>query len=120
VTLLPRHWEWLDEQPGGASVVLRRLVETAKRENREKDQARRSQEAAYRFMSTMAGNLPGFEEATRAFYSGDDGRCAALITLWPRDIRDHVKKLIATARRDQAAAHKSERPGESSQGINRQ
>ena len=104
VTLLPRHWDWLDEQPGGASVVLRKLVEFAKRENREKDRARRSQEAAHRFMTAMAGNLPGFEEASRAFYGGDQERFGALIRLWPRDIREQVKKLVAAAIRDQAAA----------------
>src|SRR4051812_26535135 len=68
VTLLPRHWDWLNGQPGGASVALRKLVEQARRENEGRDRARRSQEAAYRFMSAMAGNFPGFEEATRAFF----------------------------------------------------
>src|SRR5262249_126185 len=108
VTLLPRHWDWLDEQPGGASVVLRKLVELAKRENREKDRARRSQEAAHRFMTTMAGNLPGFEEASRAFYARDQDRFGALIQIWPRDIREHAKKLVAVAHRDQTAARQKE------------
>jgi hypothetical protein len=105
VTLLPRHWEWLDEQPGGASVVLRRLVESAKRDNRENDRARRAQEAAHRFMTTMAGNLPSFEEASRAFYAGDQDRFNAFIKLWPRDIREHVKKLVDVAKRNEEAAH---------------
>src|SRR5262249_1844306 len=91
ITVLPRHSDWLDEQPEGASAVLRKLVELAKRENREKDRARRSQEAAHRFMTTMAGNLPGFEEASRAFYAGDTDRFGALIKIWPRDIREHAK-----------------------------
>ena len=30
ITLLPRHWEWLASQPGGASVALRKLVEAAR------------------------------------------------------------------------------------------
>src|SRR3954454_24493877 len=68
ITLLPRHWDWLNGQPGGASVALRKLVEEARRGNEGRDRGRRSQEAAYRFMSTMAGNFPGFEEATRAFF----------------------------------------------------
>src|SRR5262245_16918793 len=106
VTLLPRHWGWLDEQPGGASVTLRRLVELAKRENREEDRARRSQEAAHRFMTTMAGDLPGFEEALRSFYAGDKDRFGALIKIWPRDIREHAKKLVAVANRDQIAARR--------------
>src|SRR3954468_17816734 len=71
VTLLPRHWDWLNGQPGGASVALRKLVEQARRENEGKDRARRAREATYRFMSAMAGNLPGFEEASRALFAGD-------------------------------------------------
>jgi hypothetical protein len=110
VTLLPRHWEWLDEQPGGASVVLRKLVESAKRDNRENDRARRAQEAAHRFMTTMAGNFPGFEEASRAFYAGDQHRFDAFIKLWPRDIREHVKKLVAVAKRNEEAARQEETP----------
>jgi len=107
VTLLPRHWAWLDEQPGGASVALRKLVEFAKRQNREKDQARRSQEAAHRFMSTMAGDLPGFEEAARAFYAGDQQRFNTLVKLWPHDIREHVNKLVDVAVRDEVEARQA-------------
>ena len=66
VTLLPRHWDWLASQPGGASVALRKLVDQARRDNEAQDAKRQRQEAAYRFMSSMAGDLPGFEEASRA------------------------------------------------------
>jgi hypothetical protein len=97
VTLLPRHWDWLNGQPGGASVALRKLVEEARRVNESRDRVRRSQEAAYRFMSTMAGNLPGFEEATRAFFAGNQGRFDALVEPWPADVRDHARKLAAVA-----------------------
>jgi hypothetical protein len=93
VTLLPRHWEWLNGQPGGASVALRKLVEEAGRANAGRDRTRRAQEAAYRFMSAMAGNLPGFEEATRAFFAGDAGRFAGLTEPWPIDIRDHARRM---------------------------
>jgi uncharacterized protein len=109
VTLLPRHWDWLDGQPGGASVALRKLVEQARKSNREKDRARLSQEAVYRFMSVMGGDLPGFEEALRAFYRGNQVGVAELIKGWPADIRDHVQRLIATASRDSAEAAKPER-----------
>src|SRR5690348_15737924 len=71
VTLLPRHWEWLSAQPGGASVALRKLVEEARHANGGKDRVRRAREIAYRFMSAVAGNLPNFEEATRALFAGD-------------------------------------------------
>jgi hypothetical protein len=97
VTLLPRHWDWLNRQPGGASVALRKLVEEARRANEGRDRVRRSQEAAYRFMSAMAGNLPGFEEATRALFAADRGRFDALVEPWPADVRDHARKLAAVA-----------------------
>jgi hypothetical protein len=103
VTLLPRHWEWLSAQPGGASVALRKLVEEARRANASKDRVRQSQEAAYRFMSAMAGDRPGFEEATRALFAGQRERFDQLIDAWPRDIRNHAKKLAAEALGDRAA-----------------
>ena len=97
VTLLPRHWEWLSAQPGGASVALRKLVEEARRANAGKDRVRQSQEAAYRFMSAMAGNRHGFEEATRALFGGQRERFDELIEHWPRDIRNHARQLAANA-----------------------
>ena len=97
VTLLPRHWDWLNAQPGGASVALRKLVEDARRANAGKDRVRQSQEAAYRFMSAMAGNRPGFEEATRALFAGERERFDQLVEDWPRDIRDHARKLAVAA-----------------------
>ena len=69
VTLLPRHWEWLAAQPGGASVTLRRLVDEARRSGGDRQLKRRSQEVAYRFMAALAGDLPGFEEAIRALFA---------------------------------------------------
>jgi hypothetical protein len=97
VTLLPRHWDWLSGQPGGASVTLRKLVEEAKRASAERDRTRLAQESAYRFMSAMAGDRPHFEEATRAFFAGDRGRFLEHIKPWPADIREHVGKLAAVA-----------------------
>jgi len=100
VTLLPRHWDWLNAQPGGASVALRKLVEQARRVNGDADRARTSREAAYHFMAAMAGNLPNFEEAARALFADDKRRMASLIALWPADIRDHIVKLAFTDRAD--------------------
>jgi hypothetical protein len=97
VTLLPRHWDWLATQPGGASVALRKLVEQARRTNQEKDRLRSAQEAAYRFMSAMAGNEPGFEEAARALFRGDQESFAKLAELWPVDVASHAKKLAGRA-----------------------
>jgi uncharacterized protein len=100
VTLLPRHWEWLNAQPGGASVALRKLVDEARRANGDKDRLRAARDAAYHFMSAMAGNLPNFEEASRALFADDRRRFVGQIANWPIDIRDHVVKL---AYADQAA-----------------
>jgi hypothetical protein len=97
VTLLPRHWEWLASQPGGASVALRKLVEVARRTNQEPDRLRHAKEAAYRFMSTMAGNEPGFEEAARALFAGDSDRFARLADNWPVDVATHAKGLAERA-----------------------
>jgi len=93
VTLLPRHWDWLAKQPGGASVTLRRLVEEARRANPGSADARDAQERSYRFMSAMAGNLPGFEEATRALFAKDREMFETLIRDWPRSIRDYADTL---------------------------
>lgn len=98
VTLLPRHWEWLNAQAGGASVALRKLVDEARRASGAKDRERQAREAAYHFMSTMAGNLPQFEEASRALFADDRRRFTGLIADWPTDIRDHIVKLAYSDR----------------------
>lgn len=97
VTLLPRHWEWLATQPGGASVALRRLVEVARRANAGKDRVRGSQAAAYKFMSAMAGDEAGFEEATRALFAGNMTRFDELVEHWPPDVRDYARRLATGA-----------------------
>jgi hypothetical protein len=93
VTLLPRHWEWLNAQPGGASVSLRKLVEAARRANGDRDRSRAARDAAYHFMSAMAGDLPRFEEASRALFADERRRFTTLITAWPDDVRDHIVRL---------------------------
>lgn len=97
VTLLPRHWEWLGTQPGGASAALRRLVEAARRASGGRDRMRASQESAYRFMLAIAGNQPGFEEATRALFAGQSSRFAECIAGWPPDVREHALRVSALA-----------------------
>ena len=93
ITLLPRHWDWLASQPGGASVALRKLVEHARRANGDKDRVRMAREVAYRFMSAMAGDLRNLEEASRALFAGEAARFYSLVAAWPEDIRDHTVKL---------------------------
>ncbi|MGH8207570.1 MAG: DUF2239 family protein [Steroidobacteraceae bacterium] len=97
VTLLPRHWEWLATQPGGASVALRKLVEEARRSHADQDLRRRVQERAYHFMSAMAGDMPGFEEAARALFANDRPRLCELIAAWPEDVRDYASMLACGA-----------------------
>ena len=97
ITLLPRHWDWLAQQPGGASVAIRRLVEEARRTGDDKYRFRQAQEATYRFMSVMAGNRPHYEDAIRALFAGEPVRFEELIAGWPADVRDHASRLAARA-----------------------
>ena len=104
VTLLPRHWYWLNSQPGGASVTLRKLVEEARRNVSAKDRARIAGEAADRFMRTVAGDLAGYEEASRALWRGNRDAFNRHTRGWPKDVRDHARRLAAIARDAQAEA----------------
>jgi hypothetical protein len=100
ITLLPRHWDWLGSQPGGASVALRKLVEEARRISGDRDRQRAARDAAYHFMSAMAGNFKGFEEASRALFADDRRRLGELIATWPDDVRDHIVRLAFRDRED--------------------
>jgi uncharacterized protein len=104
ITLLPRHWDWLAQQPGGASVAIRRLVEEARRTSEDKDRLRQAREAAYRFMSVIAGNKPHYEDAIRALFAGEPARFEELIAGWPADVRDHASQLAERAFRREAPA----------------
>jgi uncharacterized protein len=97
ITLLPRHWEWLSLQPGGASVAIRKLVEQARRAGEDGHRVRQAQEAAYRFMSVMAGNKPHYEDAIRALFAGEAARFEKLIAEWPAGVRDHAARLAERA-----------------------
>lgn len=96
VTLLPRHWDWLNEQKGGASVTLRRLVDEARHAGGDKHLAKAAHEAAYHFLHAIAGNHHGYEEAMRALFAGDRERFEHLISDWPHDIRVHATSLAFT------------------------
>lgn len=91
VGLLPRHVAWLEAQPGGPSAAIRRLVEAARRDGT--GRVRQARDAAYRFLSMMAGDLPGFEEACRALYAGDADRFEGAAVDWPRDVRAYGRRL---------------------------
>ena len=100
VTLLPRHWDWLAGQPGGASVALRKLVEGALKEAEGPDRARRAKEATYRFMTAIAGDLPGYEEATRMLFAGDWTAFDAAVEGWPEGVRETARAMAAGAWRN--------------------
>jgi hypothetical protein len=102
VTLLPRHWEWLNGQPGGASVALRKLVEQARRDSHFSDRVRQAQESTCRFLSAMAGNEPGFEESLRALFARRRKRFTELAGLWPADIASHAIRLAEPVFQEQA------------------
>jgi uncharacterized protein len=93
VTLLPRHWDWLSRQPGGASVALRKLVQSALREGSAADAKRRATDAAYRFMAIVGGDLPHYEEVSRALFAGDLPRLRSLVSDWPADVSAHLLSL---------------------------
>jgi hypothetical protein len=93
VTLLPEHWDWLTAQPGGASVALRKLVHEARRNGGARDRTRHARDRAYHAMSTLAGDLAGFEEASRALFAGDHERLVAQMASWPEDVRTYVLQL---------------------------
>lgn len=97
VTLLPRHWEWLGSQPGGASVTLRRLIDESRKASEGRFSVRASRENAYRFMSEMAGDFAGFEEASRALFAGDLLKFENMVAPWPEDVRLQLAKLAAAS-----------------------
>ncbi|MFZ1873439.1 MAG: DUF2239 family protein [Chania sp.] len=97
VTLLPRHWEWLAQQRGGASAALRRLVDEARHNTAEQDHQRRAKEKGYRFMTAIAGCLPGYEEAVRALFGHDGKVFAEGIAHWPADIQAHLAWITRDA-----------------------
>ena len=95
VTLLPRHWQWLSVQPGGASVALRTLLDDAHRRHAGGDRRRAAQDATYRFMAAMAADAPGFDDAARALFAADAHRFEEYVAQWPDDIREHAQMLAA-------------------------
>jgi hypothetical protein len=100
VTLLPRHWDWLAAQPGGVSVALRKLVEAQMKAGEGPDRARKAKERAYRFMTAMAGDLPGYEEATRMLFAGDWTAFDAAVEGWPEGVRETAREMAAGAWRN--------------------
>jgi uncharacterized protein len=97
VTLLPRHWEWLNAQRAGASATLRRLVEEARKADAAAGAMREGKESLYRFITAMAGDAPGYEEAVRALFANDGDRFETETAAWPVDVRAHALSLLDAA-----------------------
>lgn len=95
VTLLPRHWEWLGAQNGGASATLRRLVEIAAKESIGIAARKNAQNATYRFLQNIAGDFENYEEVLRAIFADDFEKMRNLMKNWPQDIQNYAQKLFA-------------------------
>lgn len=93
VTLLPRHWDWLNRQPGGASAALRRLIDDARNAHAQQDSQRAATEATYQFMQAMAGDLPGFDEACRALFAHKQSAFLLQTQAWPDDVQAYLHQL---------------------------
>jgi uncharacterized protein len=110
VSLLPRHWEWLEAQPNGISAALRRLVDEARQHEPGKQRARLLRDAASRFMTAMAGDRPRYEEASRALFAGDTAALAEQVRGWPADIAEHLLEWAREAERLERADTSAEIP----------
>jgi len=97
VTLLPRHWDWLAKQQGGASVTLRKLVEQARKQGAAHARRSQAQEAADAIMRALLGNAPNYEEAARALYAGNHATFLELSQAWPEDCRGYIQNLAEPA-----------------------
>lgn len=91
VTLLPRHWDWLAQQPGGASVTLRKLIDAARKTGPD---LKARTNAAYQVMVTLAGDREGFEEASRALFAEDTAALTARMAVWPADIGTEILEYL--------------------------
>jgi hypothetical protein len=94
ITLMPKHWDWLAKQPGGASATLRRLVEAAAKVSQADDAQRAVTGRAYKVMYALAGHLPGYEAASRSLFAADFAGFAEAIGAWPADVRAYLQRLL--------------------------
>jgi hypothetical protein len=112
ISLLPRHWEWLEQQPNGISAAVRRLVEEAMKRNPGRERARRIRASLNHVLTAVAGNRPNYEEVTRALFADDVERLTKLVARWPQDLRDYAVRQAQQARDAELsdAAHDSAQP----------
>lgn len=96
ISLLPSHWEWLLNQEGGSSAVIRNLIdEKMKTQLIHKNKI--AQERTYKFLSAHAGNLPSFEDAVRFLYRKDKKKFMDQISGWPKDVLKYTLSLSSDA-----------------------
>lgn len=92
VSLLPRHWEWLATQRGGASATIRTLIEDTMKKASAGQSAKQIQDRVYQIMSVLAGDLSDYEEALRAMYKKDKKSFLGYIEGWPKDVQNYLVK----------------------------
>ena len=56
---------------------------------------KQAQERTHKFMFSIAGDLPCYEEALRALYAKDKKKFKEQIAAWPGDIREYTKRMAA-------------------------
>ena len=94
ISLLPKHWEWLLGQDGGASACLRKLIDEKMSESElPKKAIMFAQEKTYKFLHAIAGDLPNFENAIRYLYRKDQSSFLKQISDWPDDVQTYALKL---------------------------
>ena len=94
ITLLPRHWEWLESQTKSASASLRLLVEEAMKREGGEAKIKKNIAVTDRIMMVMAGNLTYFEEASRALNARNVERFEECVSTWPDDIKIYLLKRV--------------------------
>ncbi len=106
ITLLPRHWQWLESQAKSASASLRLLVEEAMKQDGGEADIKKNLAVTDRIMMTMAGDLAHFEEASRALNQRNVERFEDSVASWPEDIKQYLLKRMYSSLKPHATERK--------------
>lgn len=90
ITLQQKHWDWLDLQNSSASAVIRKLIDQELNNAQSESNIMMTKQTTDRFMSAMLGNMPNYEEATRALYQGNKEGFLELIQDYPNDLKEYL------------------------------
>lgn len=97
ITLQQKHWNWLDQQSSSASAVIRKLIDKELNDPSSESNIMLAKQAIDHFMLAMLGNMPNYEEATRALYQGNKSHFLALIHNYPKDLKVYLELKAQTA-----------------------